>query len=82
MVAPKSLKINHINNTTMQTILKATVPPTNDLGSCVLLGTSTRYETFRENILWQYNKLRQHDGLDEVTRMPAGTQYEKKHYFG
>lgn len=82
MVTPKSLKINHINNTTMRNILKAIVPATKHQGSCSILGTCGIYESYKKNILWAYNKMRQHDGLDDVTRMPVGTRYEKKHYFG
>ena len=59
----------------MKSILKAVVPPTNDLGSCSLYGTSSLYQTFRENILQQYNKLREHDGHEPVKRMPVGTEY-------
>lgn len=59
----------------MKPILKAIVPPTNNLGSCSLYATSSICETFRENILWQYNKMREHDGLEPVKKMPAGTKY-------
>lgn len=62
----------------MNKILKAVIPPTKDVGSCSLLGISSSLETFRQNILWQYNKLREHDGLEPVGRMPAGTKYAFK----
>jgi hypothetical protein len=66
----------------MKPILKAKVPPTNEIGSCFLYGTSSIYETFKENILWQYNKLRERDGHEPVKRMPVGTEYLPMAGFG
>ena len=64
----------------MLKILKAIVPPTKNQGSCSLLGTSSLMETFKQNILWQYNKMREHDGFPPVKRMPSGTVYAYKPY--
>lgn len=66
----------------MTKILKAIVPATKDQGSCSLLGTSSLFETSKQNILWSYNKMREHDGLQPVKRMPSGTQYMVKAYWG
>ena len=32
-------------------------------------------ETKEENALWHYNKFRAHDGLNPVTKLPAGTKF-------
>jgi hypothetical protein len=64
----------------MLKVLKAIVPPTKNQGSCSLLGTSSLMETFKQNILWQYNKMREHDGFPPVKRMPDGTAYAYKPY--
>ncbi len=66
----------------MSKVLKAIVPPTRDQGSCAIIGTRSIYETFKQNILWQYNKMREHDGFPPVRRMPCGTKYAYKPYFG
>jgi len=63
-------------------VIKAVVPPTKDQGSCCLLRTSSFFETFKENILWQYNKMREHDGLSPLKKMPRGTKYAYKPYLG
>ena len=65
----------------MNKMIKAIVPPTKDQGSCSLLATFSLRETFKQNILWQYNKMREHDGLQPVKRMPSGTKYTYKPYF-
>jgi hypothetical protein len=66
----------------MKIVIKATVPPTPNTGSCVITGTCSLYETYKQNILWAYNKMRQHDGLEPVTRMPKGTTYRKLAGYG
>jgi hypothetical protein len=66
----------------MTKILKAIVPPTKNQGNCSLLGFSNSLETYKQNILWQYNRMREHDGLPHVRRMPYGTKYSFKCYFG
>lgn len=49
------------------------VPPTANCGSCRLVGTASLSESARENALWQYNKMREHDGQDPVSVLPPGT---------
>jgi hypothetical protein len=66
----------------MTKVIKAIVPPTKEQGSCCLLGTSSLLETFKQNVLWQYNKMREHDGFSPVKRMPRGTKYTYKPYLG
>ena len=66
----------------MRNIIKASIPPTTHQGSCSILGTCSLYESYKKNILWAYNKMREHDGLRPVSRMPKGTQYRKVHCFG
>jgi hypothetical protein len=64
----------------MKKIIKAIVPTTKNVGTCLLLGTSSYMETAKQNILWQYNKLREHDGFPPVKRMPGGTVYAYETY--
>ena len=54
---------------------KVNVPPTKEQGSysCIV---SNRYESYRKDALWSYNKAREHDGLPPVERMPNGTTYK------
>jgi hypothetical protein len=66
----------------MGKILKAVVPPTKNQGSCSIIGFCSLYETYKQNILWQYNKMREHDGFPPVRRMPCGTVYAYKPYMG
>jgi hypothetical protein len=66
----------------MKKTLKAVVPPTKEQGSCSLLGFCSLYETYKQNILWAYNKMREHDGLQPVVRMPKGTKYRYTTYIG
>jgi len=66
----------------MTKVIKAIVPPTKEQGSCCLLGTSSFFETYKQNILWQYNKMREHDGLAPVKKMPCETKYAYKPYLG
>jgi hypothetical protein len=66
----------------MKKILKATIPPTKDQGSCIILGSQGFYETFKQDILKQYNKMRERDGFPPVIRMPSGTRYKFKALWG
>jgi hypothetical protein len=66
----------------MTKILKAIVPATKNQGSCCILGTCSFFETYKQNVLWQYNKMREHDGFPPVMRMPSGTKYAYKPYLG
>lgn len=51
------------------------VPPTRDQGSSAFYASASYNETMRQNALWTYNKMREHDGLDPIGRMPKGTKY-------
>jgi len=53
------------------------VPVTNDQSSARFIAEATYTETMRQNALWHYNKMREHDGQAPLTRMPKGTRYEK-----
>lgn len=66
----------------MKTILKAIVPPTRKAGSCVIVGTCSMYETYKQNILWAYNRMLEHDGYEPVKKMPRGTKYKRTLGFG
>lgn len=59
----------------MKKIIKAVVPTTREIGNSSIVGTSSYMETAKQNILWQYNKMREHDGFPPVKRMPCGTVY-------
>lgn len=61
----------------MSTRYVVIVPPTNDQGSTRFIASASYMETMRKNALWEYNKLREHDGQSPLTRMPKGTRYEK-----
>ncbi len=54
------------------------VPFQNDMGTVGLfVVTPTPMETASEQALWQINNMRDHDGLPHLSRMPAGTTYER-----
>ncbi len=54
---------------------KVTVPPTSDIGSYVTIVKDSYMETVAQVALWDYNKVREHDGLPQLSRMPNGTKY-------
>lgn len=51
------------------------VPSTRDQGSSVFRASASYMETMRQNALWTYNKMREHDNQYPLERMPAGTVY-------
>lgn len=53
------------------------VPVTNEQSPARFIASDSMMETVRKNALWTYNKMREHDGQDPLTRMPKGTKYEK-----
>lgn len=55
-------------------IVKFKVPGTRDQGPVTLIGRSSSMETAYENALWDYNRMRDHDGQRPLTRLPAGTR--------
>jgi len=52
-----------------------TVPPTKEQGSYKTTVTGSSTQTYRQEALQDYNSCRAHDGLQAITRMPAGTTY-------
>jgi len=56
---------------------QANIPATNKCGSCKITGTSSYLETAKQNILWTYNNMLQHDGEEAVKKLPNGTKYSK-----
>ena len=54
-----------------------TVPVTNDQSPCKIVCSSSAMETYRQNALWDYNSMREHDGQEPLTRMPNGTTYTR-----
>lgn len=52
-------------------MFNVTVPPTSEQGSYVTKAAD------RAAALWDYNSARAHDGLPPLSRMPAGTKYER-----
>lgn len=54
---------------------KFTVPPTHEMGSHSGVCSSSGSETYQQNALWDYNRSREREGLDKLSRMPAGTRY-------
>jgi hypothetical protein len=51
------------------------VPPTRDQGNTTFSADASYMETMRKNALWTYNKMREHDGQEPLSRMPKGTKY-------
>lgn len=51
------------------------VPPTAEQGSYRTTVSGSYGQTYRAEALQDYNSARAHDGLDPVSRMPAGTSY-------
>jgi hypothetical protein len=57
---------------------RVTVPFIDDMGSVLpFIATSSPMETKEQNALWDLNSMREHDGLPKLSRMPAGTKYER-----
>lgn len=55
-------------------IVEYTMPPTREQGTCVIIGKSSYMETARENALWAYNSMREHDGQPPLSALPKGTK--------
>jgi len=55
---------------------KYTIPSTVTMGNCTLIGKATPMESAKENALWAYNSMREHDSLPPVKRFPIGTVVE------
>lgn len=60
------------------TTYRVTVPFQDDMGSISpFVVRETPMKTKAEDALWTINDMRDHDGLPHLTRMPAGTKYER-----
>jgi hypothetical protein len=66
----------------MKKILKALIPPTKHIGSYSLMAVDGFFYTAKQNILWDYNKARQREGLQPLKKMPRGTRYVIQPLFG
>jgi hypothetical protein len=53
--------------------IEYTLPVTRDQGPCKIIGTSYPMTTAREDALWQYNSMREHDGQRPLKALPIGT---------
>lgn len=56
--------------------IKYKIPVTRDKGPCTLIGTHSTMETCAQNALWQYNRMREHDGQRPLAGLPRGTTSE------
>ena len=57
---------------------KVIVPFQDDMGSITPFhASSSPMESKEQNALWTINNMRDHDGLPHLTRMPAGTKFER-----
>lgn len=61
----------------MKSPTRFTVPPTSEVGSYSGTCSASFGETLAQSALWDYNSARAHDGLQPLSRMPAGTIYHK-----
>lgn len=60
------------------TTYRVTVPFVPDMGSIQPYNARAGYlQTYRQDALWTLNRMRDHDGLPHLTRMPAGTKYQR-----
>lgn len=54
------------------------VPFQDDMGSIMPFHVSSSpMETKEANALWTINSMRDHDGLKHLTKLPAGTKFER-----
>lgn len=62
----------------MAVTYRVTVPFIDDMGSTApFIVRQTYLETKHRAALWHINKMREHDGLRPLHRMPQGTTYER-----
>lgn len=56
---------------------KATIPYVDDMGSIApIIGVSNKpTETKEEEVLWHLNKMREHDGLKPLNKLPSGVVF-------
>jgi hypothetical protein len=59
-------------------VFKVTVPFVDDMGSISpFVVMQTLSESKAQAALWHINKMRDHDGLPQLSRMPNGTTYTR-----
>lgn len=59
---------------------KVTFPFIDDMGTVQpMIATPSSQETKEQNALWHLNRMRDHDGLTPLTKLPAGTEFEEVH---
>lgn len=57
---------------------KVIFPFVDDMGSIQpIIVCPSNMETSREQALWHLNKMREHDGLKPLVRLPNGTRFEE-----
>ena len=57
---------------------KAIIPFIDDMGSVSPINcSSSLMETKEENLLWDLNSMRQHDGLKPLKKIPNGVKFIK-----
>lgn len=57
---------------------KVSVPFVDDMGSITpFIVSESNTETKAQAALWEINKMRDHDGLPHLSRMPNGTTYAR-----
>jgi hypothetical protein len=60
--------------------IKFIMPYVLDMGSVEpIIGHSSPNETAEQNALWQFNRMREHDGLKPYAVLPAGTNKDYAH---
>ena len=57
---------------------KVIFPFIDDMGTInSIIVNPSQMETSREQALWYINKMREHDNLNPLKRLPAGTKFEE-----
>jgi hypothetical protein len=55
--------------------VKFIIPFVPDMGTVEpIIGVSSTNETARQNALWTFNRMREHDGLKPYPALPMGTE--------
>jgi hypothetical protein len=60
----------------MSQIFKCKVPITRNVSPVTIYCKASAMETTEENALWDYNRIRAHDGLPPLESLPNGTTFE------
>lgn len=56
---------------------KAKFPLCYEMSAISYIVTGNRNETKEQEALWHYNKSREHDGLQPLSRLPKGVKFER-----